>query len=184
MVGVINPNSTHTLARQVESAKNADFEVAPGGKIPSEGTTSLNAPESTGSTLPGKAHGSTGRHLSVGAIVGIVVSGFCFLLVCAAMFFFMGKKLMKKIRRKKGTVGINANPSHYRGDRLSEMAGSSFPQEYFTFTSSAPAYQHPGHEYHQDSRLASSPPSITVSPPMSPDLLYVLHLLPQSCGKS
>jgi hypothetical protein len=172
MVGVINPNSTYTLARQVESARSADFEVAPGGKIPSEGTASLNAPESTGSTLPGQAHGSTGRHLSAGAIAGIVVGGSCFLLVCAALFFSVGRKSMKGILRKQNTAGMHARPPYHQGNRLSETGSSSLPQGHFIFPS-APPY-HPGYGY-QPSGLACPPASIVGSPPISPDLPYVLY---------
>jgi hypothetical protein len=113
MVGVINPNSTHTLAKQVESAKNADFEVAPGGKTSSEGTGSPNAPEATDSALFRQAQGTTGRHLSAGVIATIVMSGICSLFIC---FFCLWIWWIKPNRQEENIERTNPHSLQYRGD--------------------------------------------------------------------
>jgi hypothetical protein len=109
MVGVINPNSTQTLASQIEAAKNADFMVAPGDKIPSEASSTLHVPSATAQppTAPASDHHHT---LSGGAIAGIVVGGVAFLVICAALFFFIGRtKSLKEILARKDAIVNNTS---------------------------------------------------------------------------
>ena len=81
MVGAINPNSTQTLASQIQAAQNADFQLAVGDPVPNEATsTILNGPTSTSTTNPSSG-GSGGTHLSGGAIAGIVVGAVAFLVI-------------------------------------------------------------------------------------------------------
>lgn len=110
MVGAINPNDTQTLAKQIESAENADFQVAPGEPIPAEAgpsTTYANAPTSSSSpTSTAAPTGSSSHKLSGGVIAGIVVGAVAFLVVCAALFYFVGrsKSLKENFRRNNATV--------------------------------------------------------------------------------
>ncbi|KAF2855312.1 hypothetical protein T440DRAFT_464587 [Plenodomus tracheiphilus IPT5] len=117
MVGVINPNSTHTLDLQIDAAKNADFQVAPGNAIPAEAassTTFANAPTSSPSqgTAPvPPSHTSGSSHkLSPGAIAGIVVGAVAFLAVCAALFYFVGRAKSLKEHAKRKHANANATP--------------------------------------------------------------------------
>jgi len=109
MVGVINPNATHTLEKQIQSAKDAEFMLAPGDDIPTEasstlsGTTTSTSSPSASNTAAGSGGSSK---LSGGAIAGIVVGAVAFLAICAALFFFVGrtKSLKEVLERKEATV--------------------------------------------------------------------------------
>ena len=100
MVGVINPNSTYTLAQQKYSASIAAYECAPGCKLPSEYSSNNSN------------HGHT---LSTGAIVGIAVGGAVFLIICLALFFYIGrtKSLKEVLRRNDATVRMRSTPGIY-----------------------------------------------------------------------
>lgn len=103
MVGAINPNSTQTLASQIQAAKDADFQLAVGDSVPNEATsTILNGPTSV--STPSSSSGGT--HLSGGAIGGIVVGAVAFLAICAALFFYVGrfKSLKEAIKRQDANV--------------------------------------------------------------------------------
>jgi len=84
--------------------------LAPGDQIPSEASSSLIAPSSRPTSAPpSSAPSSTpGNHhhsLSGGAIAGIAVGGVAFLVICAALFFFIGraKSLKEVIERQDAT---------------------------------------------------------------------------------
>lgn len=115
MVGVINPNATQTLAQQIVAAKNADFGIAPGEKIPSEASSTLHAPGPTSpaASSPASHGGSGGSHgLSGGVIAGIVVGALAFLALCAALFFYVGrtKSLKESLNRNEATVKSSGTP--------------------------------------------------------------------------
>ncbi|KAH9878771.1 hypothetical protein IAQ61_002045 [Plenodomus lingam] len=119
MVGVINPNSTHTLAKQIEWAENADFQVAPGEPIPAEAgtsTTFANAPASSSSPSSAEAptDSSSSHKLSGGVIAGIVVGVVAFIVVCAALFYFVGrsKSLKENLKRKDANAPSNNADAH------------------------------------------------------------------------
>ncbi|EUC48972.1 hypothetical protein COCMIDRAFT_33641 [Bipolaris oryzae ATCC 44560] len=108
MVGVINPNSTQTLASQVQAAAAADFQIAPGEPIPAEATSSA--------TPPPASNGNNGSHkLSTGAIAGIAVGGVAFLALCAALFFFIGRSNSQKniIKQHEATNSVDPHMSQY-----------------------------------------------------------------------
>ena len=136
MVGVINPNSTQSLERQIQSAKSADFEVAPGGKIPSESSASSKAPEATDSALPGHSIGPVGHSISPGGIVGIVIGGLCVVALCAALFFIA-------IKRKPAATALPGT------EPVVEIGSSSVPH--------SPAYQ-PASPYRPASPYQPAPP--------------------------
>lgn len=77
MIGVINPNSTQTLAAQLLEAGKADYEQAPDGSVPSE------------SVPPSGHHRPT---LSTAAIVGIVLGSVSVLVLCVAVVFYFVRK--------------------------------------------------------------------------------------------
>ena len=119
MVGAINPNSTQTLASQIQAAKNADFQLAVGDPVPNEATsTILNGP--TGSSTSSSSGGGT--HLSGGAIAGIVVGAVAFLVICAALFFYVGrsKSLKEVIKRQDANTG-NPNRASTPGPDMGYM---------------------------------------------------------------
>lgn len=152
MVGVINPNSTQTLASQVQAAAAADFQVAPGDPIPAEATSTLsNAPTSTGTAPPpsGGGHGG-GPSLSTGAIVGIVIGGVAFLAICAALFFFVGRsKSLKEVIKQRDTMNTHdPNMSQQYGH-----GGLASPG----FQSPAPGYATPPPGHYPDYGFNSPP---------------------------
>ncbi|EOA88362.1 uncharacterized protein SETTUDRAFT_107372 [Exserohilum turcica Et28A] len=158
MVGAINPNSTQTLASQVHSAAMADFQVAPGEPIPAEASSTLSAaPTSTG-TPPANSGGKGNSHvLSAGAIAGIVVGGVAFLVICAALFFFVGrsKSLKETLKRRDAT---NTMPSHmsqpYGGGANYGDGGLASPG----FQPSRPGYATPPPPGHHADYGFGSPP--------------------------
>lgn len=130
MVGAINANSTQTLALQIEAAERADYQLEVGDPVPNEATsTILNAPTST------PTHSSSGgSHLSGGAIAGIVVGGVAFLVVCAALFFYVGRsKSLKEVLKRQDR---NANGASTPGPEMGYMPHDQVPR----YGSPAPAY--------------------------------------------
>jgi hypothetical protein len=120
MVGVINPNSTETLDAQISAAAAADFMVEPGDPIPNEATSTLaspsstSAPTSSASSAPSSGRGS--HTLSTGAIVGIAIGGVAFLIICAALFFFVGRsKSLKEVIKRQDATNTNPHMSQYGG---------------------------------------------------------------------
>lgn len=112
MVGVINPNGTQTLDGQIRAARSADFQVAPGEAVPKEATsTLLNAPTGAPSAAPAPSTGGSHK-LSGGAIAGIVVGAVAFLVICAALFFYVGrsKSLKEVLKRQDATIRHTSTP--------------------------------------------------------------------------
>ncbi|KAL6713800.1 hypothetical protein ACLMJK_008292 [Lecanora helva] len=123
MVGVINPNSSVSLAKQKRDAADSQYMLAPGRPFPSEGgvptgdvdpTTPSTAstsssmtmsptPISSASSMPGinVDTSSNSRQLSNGAIAGIVIAGVVVLALFAALVFLLGRHttLIKSMRR-------------------------------------------------------------------------------------
>ncbi|KAK3906691.1 hypothetical protein C8A05DRAFT_29443 [Staphylotrichum tortipilum] len=105
MIGVINPNSTFTLAAQKKAAENATIQVAPGDPYPAEGPvphpSSSGSPGSSGSSGSGSSGNSNGNnnnndgggsHLSGGAIAGIVIGAAAVLILGAALVYLCGRR--------------------------------------------------------------------------------------------
>lgn len=111
MVGVINPNATQTLDKQIIAAKEASYQLKPGDPIPAEGTGSLIGTATAAPTSSSSNNGSHGHSLSGGAIAGIVVGAVAFLVVCAALFFYVGrtKSLKEAISHKETMRSPNPN---------------------------------------------------------------------------
>lgn len=135
MVGVINPNSTQTLDAQIKAIEKSTFQVAPGEEIPKEGTSSLtNTHGPTAAAAPGNTSSQGHHSLGAGAIAGIVVGAVAFLVICAALFFYVGraKSLKEMINRKDATVSkpplpVDAHTSYGPVDAHSSYGGPSYP---------------------------------------------------------
>lgn len=129
MVGVINPNGTQTLDAQIRSAKSADYQLAPGDAVPKEATSTLvNAPTSSPSATPPPATNTGGGHghgLSGGAIAGIVVGAVAFLVLCAALFFFVGrsKSLKEVLDRQDATAARASTAPGVGGPEMGQQFG-------------------------------------------------------------
>jgi hypothetical protein len=143
MVGAINPNSTQTLASQVQAAAAADYQIAPGEAVPAEASSTLSsAPTATGAPPSYGGGGNGGSHsLSTGAIVGIVIGGVAFLAICAALFFFVGrsKTLKETIKRQDATTNHDTTMSQQYGGSNYGHGGLASPG----FTPSTPGYSTP-----------------------------------------
>ncbi|KAH6642617.1 hypothetical protein C7974DRAFT_105659 [Boeremia exigua] len=134
MVGAINANSTQTLASQIQAAKDADFQLAVGDPVPQEATsTILNGP--TGSSTASSSSGG-GSHLSGGAIAGIVVGAVAFLVICAALFFYVGRSKSLKEVIKRQDANATGNRNSTPGPDMGYMAHDQVPR----FGSPAPPY--------------------------------------------
>ncbi|KAL2154878.1 hypothetical protein VTH82DRAFT_3554 [Thermothelomyces myriococcoides] len=94
MIGVINPNETHTLAKQLEYAENMTYQLMPGEPFPSE--TPVPTP------TPGRPRDPNdddddddddgGSGLSAGAIAGIAIGGAAVLILGAALLYLCGRR--------------------------------------------------------------------------------------------
>lgn len=157
MVGAINPNSTQTLASQVQAAAQADFQIAPGDPIPAEATSTLaNYYPPTGTPAPsnGTSHGSSS--LSGGAIAGIVVGSVAFLVICAALFFFVGrsKSLKETLKQQNTPNNGDAHMSQPYGAGMNYGDGGLASPG---FQPSRPGYATPPPGQHSDYGFGSPP---------------------------
>jgi hypothetical protein len=129
MVGVINPNFTQTLDKQIVAAKDAPFQVKPGDPIPAEGTTTVHTTPTTVHTYPATVHTyptaspsaapeSHNHSLSVGAIAGIAIGGVAFLVLCAALFYVGCTKGTKEVIKHRKSRLMSPTPG----------ADTDFPQ--------------------------------------------------------
>jgi hypothetical protein len=155
MVGVINPNDTQTLDKHIQAAREAKHQLAPGDAIPPEGGFTFTATLSPGATsMPshtavpgGQTHG-----LSTAGVVGISVGGAAFLIVCAALFFFVGRsKTLKEMAsyhghsssvKPMGVAGGQPEPDHRQPVfyQSPQSPHAAYPQ---AFGSPLPAYASP-----------------------------------------
>ena len=115
MVGVINPNSSVSLANQYQAAVAAPYELAPGQPFPAEGSgTPTSAPSSPAANPTNTASSS---HLSGGAIAGIAIGAIFVLLLAAALFYFVGRS--KTYRDILGGKGSSAPGGH--GSQMGDL---------------------------------------------------------------
>jgi hypothetical protein len=110
MIGVINPNSTQTLEAQSKAAGESSFQLKPGDPIPKEASHSMpNSP--TGLVAPPSSDSNHHGGISGGAIAGIVVGAVAFLVMCAALFFYVGRaKSLKEMVKHKDKEAAAAPP--------------------------------------------------------------------------
>ncbi|KAL1839161.1 hypothetical protein VTJ49DRAFT_1817 [Mycothermus thermophilus] len=102
MIGVINPNSTHTLAKQLEYGRDTTYQLEPGEPFPSEtahvrpSSTAGPAPSETNSSGSGsgsdQGSNSGGSGLSAGAIAGIAIGGAAVLILVGVLLYLCGRR--------------------------------------------------------------------------------------------
>ncbi|KAJ8070020.1 hypothetical protein OCU04_000422 [Sclerotinia nivalis] len=109
MIGVVNANSTQTLANQLAYAKNSSLQFSPGENFPVEAeasssstthptsTSSPNQPPST-TTSPAAiivtdpSPSSSPSKLSPGAIAGIVIGASALVVLASALLYLCGRQ--------------------------------------------------------------------------------------------
>lgn len=107
MVGVINPDSSVSLAKQKQLASESAYMLAPGQPFPSEsgipdGDVEPQISTSTSVSPPAlSTTGSRNNKLSSGAIAGITIACIFSLLIISLLFFLLGrqKSILQVIRR-------------------------------------------------------------------------------------
>ncbi|CZT45014.1 uncharacterized protein RSE6_05286 [Rhynchosporium secalis] len=106
MVGVINPNSTHTFETQYAFAHNSTLAFGPGESFPveedvptksassSSSTSTTSASTAAATIAPTTSPASPNSHqaLSAGAIAGIAIGGAVVLLVFGALVYLCGRQ--------------------------------------------------------------------------------------------
>ncbi|CAG8980925.1 hypothetical protein HYALB_00003784 [Hymenoscyphus albidus] len=95
MVGVVNPNTTHTLDIQKQFAANASFDFSPGESFPPEVKDAIPGATQTGSASSSTATVVAASHhdsLGTGAIVGIVIGTIAVLLLAGALIYVCGRQ--------------------------------------------------------------------------------------------
>lgn len=105
MVGVINPNSTQTLEKQLEYANDATYQLMPGEPFPSETPVPTPTP---GAGPPDEDNDSNGggSGLSTGAIAGIAIGGAAVLILGAVVVYLCGRRGgFDKAYRRSGVPG-------------------------------------------------------------------------------
>ncbi|APA06724.1 predicted protein [Sclerotinia sclerotiorum 1980 UF-70] len=109
MIGVINANSTQTLANQLAYAKKSSLQFSPGENFPVEAEASLtstthptstsspNQPPSTSSSpaaivVTDPSPSSSPSKLSPGAIAGIVIGASALVVLASALLYLCGRQ--------------------------------------------------------------------------------------------
>ncbi|KAJ5825365.1 hypothetical protein N7474_002503 [Penicillium riverlandense] len=96
MVGAINPDLNETYEAQFQKALTYPYMLVPGQPTPAEGnsvsntTISKSSPSAIGNLLQGR------QGLSGGAIAGIVIACFAFVVILMLFFFVMGRNRVYK----------------------------------------------------------------------------------------
>jgi hypothetical protein len=153
MIGVINPNSTHTFEAQLEAARNAPYQLAPGEPFPTEtasprptqsssGYGSQSDPYSSGNESEGSGNsgdggssggggggggGDGGSALSAGAIAGIAIGGAAVLILAGAIIYLCGRRggLEKGFRKSMAVVAPGVLEANYGGPKSPGQASMS-----------------------------------------------------------
>lgn len=92
MVGVINPNATHSYEKQFEYAQFATYDLKPGqtwkDEDPNKG---IPTPTPTPSTKPEEGGGKKSG-LGAGAIAGIAIGAAAVVVIAAALLYLCGRR--------------------------------------------------------------------------------------------
>ncbi|OHW95767.1 extracellular serine-rich protein [Colletotrichum incanum] len=91
MIGVVNENSTHTLAKQLEAALPLTTQILPGEPFPVESDAPKPTNGSSSSDDNGAVINNYHHSLSGGQIAGIVIGSLAFLLLGGILVFFCGR---------------------------------------------------------------------------------------------
>ncbi|KAF8541517.1 hypothetical protein BDD12DRAFT_878384 [Trichophaea hybrida] len=107
MVGVINiDTSKNNLSTVVAQAKNVNYSLSPGEKIPSDGTASAAATTATAATT---SNNNSSSGLGGGAIAGIVIGAIGAFALVGLLFFFVGRKKKAEELKEKERLGADAD---------------------------------------------------------------------------
>lgn len=125
MVGVINPNSTQTLATQKLYAENSTLALSPGEGFPVEGAPTSTPTSTLGATntSPPPVSASSQPPLSAGAIAGIAVGGSAVLLLGAALVYFCGRQ--RTVKEILQTQAVPRPTSYQPGAAHMSLASSA-----------------------------------------------------------
>ncbi|KAE9381635.1 hypothetical protein N431DRAFT_551691 [Stipitochalara longipes BDJ] len=168
MVGVINPNSTQTLATQKAYAENSTLALSPGQGFPAEGTPSAAAIKTS--------NPSSASPLSGGAIAGIVIGAAAVLLFGAALVYFCGRQ--RTVKEILQTQSMRGPSSYHPGSEHMSLAssagylpkyphGSIAPMGPLSFSGQGGLYDHPLGVDTGSYRSRSPPPDETMDTMMS-----------------
>ncbi|KAL2199199.1 hypothetical protein P885DRAFT_75614 [Corynascus similis CBS 632.67] len=137
MIGVINPNSTQTLAKQLKYAEDATYQLMPGEPFPSETpvptpTPGEGPPKDDSDSDSGSGGGS---RLSAGAIAGIAIGAAAVLILGAALLYLCGRRGGFDKAYRKSALGPTAAAAAVAGGsggsggggRSGNGAGSTSP---------------------------------------------------------
>lgn len=126
MVGVINPNASVSIEKQVTAAKDSTYMLQPGENFPSEGgssssslpssasSTSLSASSSlTPSSSASTVFSSKSSSFPKAAIAGIVIGAVVVLGLAAGMCFFLGRA--KSLNEEVNRQSIHPSVASIRG---------------------------------------------------------------------
>lgn len=91
MIGVVNPNATHTLDAQLAAAREAPYQLAPGEPFPTE-TPSPRPPPSPSPPPPPPPGGDGAAALGAGPIAGIAIGGTAVVLLAAVVIYLCGRR--------------------------------------------------------------------------------------------
>ncbi|KAL2351382.1 hypothetical protein BJ546DRAFT_1066148 [Cryomyces antarcticus] len=183
MVGVINPNSSVSLATQQALAHKADYMLVPGEHFPAEASSSLaslaaaststsptSSAAATSTSAAPAANATTSHKLSTGAIVGIAIGGAAVLLLAAALFFFIGRSKTLKEALHHNQAAQNRQSAH---TDMYQIGGAKFgpvdPSEYHKSGNAAyeavPPYQKsPDHNIEDFGSPRSMSPNVPCTP--------------------
>lgn len=179
MVGVINPNSSTSLAHQKQLAAESTFVLVPGQNWPSEesvpsgvATSSSATATATATTTPTATAVPVSSHsaISVGAIAGIAIGGAAVLLLAGMAIWFCGRQSTRSRNAMPGapaqetSFGYNPNTASMYGKpgHMSMVSGYGMPPNYdqgmrSPGTSATPVDPMMGQHQHLMHPMASSP---------------------------
>jgi len=181
MLGVINPNASTSLDTQLLLAKQANYMLEPGQKLPSDAMTSLQSLAATATTTLTVTASATGspsttpavpapsdtedQHhhsgLSGGATAGIAVGAVAVAILAALLFFLLGRtKTLKEMLHHN-----NNTASGQPGMRDAGAANTSFTAGHGQSYSRHHSSQLPPYQTYAEHK----PPVTYVSPELAQD---------------
>ncbi|ENI03115.1 hypothetical protein COCC4DRAFT_42182 [Bipolaris maydis ATCC 48331] len=87
-----NPNATQTLDDQILAAARADYQLAPGDRVPNEASSAFVSPLTVSSQADLVSANKPPPKLSTAGIAGITVGAILLLVLCTGVLFFLARK--------------------------------------------------------------------------------------------